>query len=220
MSTAAVTATVADFVTIGTGPEALSSDVPEVDESDALVAAARSGDRAAFGRLVDLHGRTALRTAAAALGRRDDAEDVVQEAFVVAWRRLSGFRGDATFRTWLLTIVWRRALDRRKTRDRWWRKTAGWPADEVEFPRDETGGASPERLAMDRQHRRAIALAIARLSPKLRDVLLLAASGEHTYEDIARLQGIRVGTVKWRVFEARRIVRADLDARGLNRGPQ
>ena len=74
MSTAPVTATVADFVSIGSGREARSSHVPEVDESSALVVAARTGDRAAFGRLVELHGAPALRTALAALGRREDAE--------------------------------------------------------------------------------------------------------------------------------------------------
>jgi RNA polymerase sigma-70 factor (ECF subfamily) len=212
-----VTATVADFVTIGSGPDALSSDVPGLDESSALVAAARAGDRAAFGRLVDLHEASALRTAAAALGRREDAEDVVQEAFVVAWRRLPGFRGEAAFRTWFLTIVWRRALDRRKARDRWWRKGSSSSPDDGDLARDETGRANPEQLAIDRQHRRAIAQAIARLSPKLRDALLLAASGEHTYEDIARLLGTREGTVKWRVFEARRIVRTSVAARTLDR---
>jgi RNA polymerase sigma-70 factor (ECF subfamily) len=186
-----------------------------VDESAPLVAAARTGDRAAFGRLVELHGATALRTALAALGRREDAEDVVQDAFVVAWRRLPGFRGDATFRTWLLTIVWHRALDRRKSRERWWRRNATWASDAIDVAPVTAEGASPERLVMDQQQRRAIALAIARLSPKLRDVLLLAASGEHTYDEIAHLQGIRPGTVKWRVFEARRLVRADLEARGL-----
>jgi RNA polymerase sigma-70 factor (ECF subfamily) len=187
-----------------------------VDESRPLVDAARAGDRAAYGRLVELHEATALRTAMAALGRREDAEDVVQESFVVGWRRLSGFRGQATFRTWLLAIVWRRALDRRKSRDRWWRRNASWGPCDAEVGQVSADGASPEGSAISAEHRRAIVLAIAGLSPKLRDALLLAAEGEHTYEEIARLQNVRPGTVKWRVFEARRLVRLELErTRGL-----
>ncbi len=64
---------------------------------------------------------------------------------------------------------------------------------------------------MDHEQRRAIRRAIMRLSPKLRDALLLAATGELTYDEIAGVQNVRPGTVKWRVFEARRIVRADLE---------
>jgi RNA polymerase sigma-70 factor (ECF subfamily) len=204
-----VTASVADFVTFLPGPDACWSQVPDANESAALVAAAQAGDQTAFGRLVDLNERVAIRTALAALGRREDAEDVVQDAFVVAWRRLGSFRGDASFRTWLLTIVWRRALDRRKTRDRWWRRNRSWAPEDAFVAGGH--GRSPEQSAIDGEARRAVAQAIAALPAKLRDALLLAASGELTYGDIARLQGIRPGTVKWRVFEARRRVRARLE---------
>jgi RNA polymerase sigma-70 factor (ECF subfamily) len=201
-----VTVTVADGVTIGGEPRALAG----TDHPDVLVAAARTGDLAAFDRLVELHESAALRTAMAALGRREDAEDVVQDAFVLAWRRLPGFRGDATFRTWLLTIVWRRALDRRKARSRWWRRSAAWDPEDVSLPQIDSGGLTPERQTIEHEARQAIRRAIAALPPKLRDALLLAADGEHTYEDIARMQRVRPGTIKWRVFEARRIVRARL----------
>ena len=66
--------------------------------------AARAGSHEAFGELVTLHERMVFRVALAALGNREDALDAAQDAFVVAWRRLGGFRGDAAFRTWLLTI--------------------------------------------------------------------------------------------------------------------
>ena len=95
----------------------LVGDRPEVR---ALVAAAREGDREAFGELVSLHYRAVFRTAMAALQRREDAEDVTQDAFVLAWRKVAGFRGDSSFKTWLLTIVWRQALDKRRSRMRWW----------------------------------------------------------------------------------------------------
>jgi RNA polymerase sigma-70 factor (ECF subfamily) len=62
--------------------------------------------------------------------------------------------------------------------------------------------------------RRAIAGEIRSLAPKLRDPLLLAAAGEYSYEEIAAMLKIPVGTLKWRVSEARRLVRKRLEARG------
>lgn len=191
-----------------------TSDVASADRDTpgerALVAAAAIGDREAFGELVLLHERVAVRTALAALGRQADAEDVAQDAFLLAWRKLPHFRGDATFRTWLLTIVWRQALAKRRVRQRWWQRfvPAGATADdETRFTAQLVSDApGPEQQAVDRSRARETATAIAQLSPKLRDTLLLAASGEHSYDDIGRLLGVATGTVKWRVAEARRQV--------------
>lgn len=97
----------------------LIGDTPEVR---AWVRAAQAGDRAAFDALVSTHYRAVYRTAMAALQRAEDADDATQDAFVLAWRKIAAFRGDSSFKTWLLTIVWRQALDRRRSRDRWWRR--------------------------------------------------------------------------------------------------
>ena len=84
--------------------------------SDAeLVDRARREDQAAFWDLVDRHETAVFRAAVAVLGLREDAEDVTQEAFVAAYRKLESYRGDASFRTWLLTITWHLALNRRKS---------------------------------------------------------------------------------------------------------
>ena len=68
------------------------------------------------------------------------------------------------------------------------------------------GGADPERETVSRDLARRVEIEITRLSPKLRDALLLAASGEHSYGEIAAILGIPLGTVKWRVSEARRVI--------------
>jgi RNA polymerase sigma-70 factor (ECF subfamily) len=186
-------------------------DTPEVR---ALVAAAREGDRPAFDELVSLFHRSVLRTAMAALGRQEDAEDATQDAFVLAWRKITHFRGDSSFKTWMLTIVWRQALDRRRARTRWWQRTATVRRDES--PADDgldrlaSLEADPERRAEARHRVRQVRDAIEGLSPKLRDTLLLAASGEHGYEEIASMLGIPLGTVKWRVAEARRLIQRTL----------
>jgi RNA polymerase sigma-70 factor (ECF subfamily) len=195
----------------------LVGDRPEVK---ALVAAAREGDRAAFEALVSLHYRSVFRTAMAALQRREDAEDVTQDAFVLAWRKMSGFRGDSSFKTWLLTIVWRQALDKRRSRTRWWHRTSAGRsgcgrADEPEhdaIDRLASIDADPERVTEARHRVRRVRALIDGLTPKLRDTLLLAASGEYGYDEIASMLGVPLGTVKWRVAEARRIIQGRLES--------
>jgi RNA polymerase sigma-70 factor (ECF subfamily) len=184
----------------------------------ALLDAARAGDQEAFGDLVTLHHRAVFRTALAALGAREDAEDATQETFVMAWQKLAGFRGQATFRTWLLTIVWRKALDRRRARRLWWTRTqtgsqTAIPGDALEHVASES--ADPEHAAIARDLSQRVHEEVMRLSPKLRDALLLAASGEHAYDEIAAILDAPLGTVKWRVAEARRILGLKLDASGV-----
>jgi RNA polymerase sigma-70 factor (ECF subfamily) len=207
MSTSQVTFAVAHSLTIADSDlqPAQSREAPRVQ---ALVDAARAGDREAFGELVVLHERLVFRTSLAALGHPEDAEDAAQEAFVMAWRKLPGFRGDSTFRTWLLTIVWRKALDRRRVRTLWLSRTRQRTSDDTADPLDEIAAnlASPEQDAVSRDLARRIRAEILRLSPKIKDAFLLATSGDYSYDEIGALLRIPVGTVKWRVSEARRIL--------------
>ena len=159
----------------------------------------------------------AYRAARAALGSHADAEDAAQDAFLLAYRRLDSFRGDASFKTWLLTITWHQAINRRRSLARVWRRM-------VEPKTDEEGdsmmanvaatGPNPEQAAAQDQLRRGVRRAIRALSPKLRDALLLAQAGEYTYEEIGAMLRAPLGTIKWRVSEARRVVRKNLQARG------
>ena len=177
-----------------------------------LVERARRGDHAAFGVLVDRHRTAAFRAALAALGSPEDAEEVTQEACVAAFQHLGEFRADASFKTWLLAIAWRKALTRRRSVRSLLRRFVS-PAHDTEwdFP-DRARGQ--ETALIDAELRAHLTRLIAGLSAKLRDVLLLAASGEHTYDEIAAMMGIPPGTVKWRVSESRRQLKAKLAALG------
>jgi RNA polymerase sigma-70 factor, ECF subfamily len=187
---------------------------------DELVARARQGDAAAFGELVSRHQGAVYRAARAARVPPADAEDVAQEAFLLAYRKLKSFRGEATFKTWLLTIVWNQAMNRRRASARWWRivddprsgRESG--ASEPEWERVASPSGTPEQIAAGHELRRDIAKHIAALPPKLRDALLLSQSGEYSYEEIAAMLESPIGTVKWRVFEARRQVKKQLEASG------
>ena len=86
-----------------------------------LVRLAQTGDIDAFGELVERHRRAVFRAALACVRSPAEADDVAQEAFVTAYRKLGTFRGEAQFRTWLLSITWRKAIDRRKSIARWLR---------------------------------------------------------------------------------------------------
>lgn len=181
-----------------------------------LVARACEGDDAAFGELVRRHHAAVYRAALAALGSPADAEDAAQDALLSAYRRLSGFRGASSFRTWLLTITWNAAMNIRRARRRWWMR--GTSLDDVsempsafELPAVDR---SPEQMAACEELRRDISRGICALTPKLRDALLLSQSGEYTYEEIGGMLGAPVGTIKWRVSEARRVLKDRLRARG------
>src|SRR6185503_4401066 len=96
-----------------------------------LVLRAREGDTSAFSQLVVRHEAAVYRTALAALLPPEDAQDAAQDTFLRAWSRLGRFRGDASFKTWLLTIAWNRAMTRRRRRIVWWRRAA--PLTEVQL---------------------------------------------------------------------------------------
>jgi len=183
-----------------------------------LVERARQGDTDAFGELVDRHRAGVHRAALAALGSPAEAEDAAQDAFLTAYLRLASFRGEASFRTWLLTIAWHQAINRRRKLTRWWRFS---PRPKPDTPPDhdeeiEIAGSdrSPEDMLGDVRLRQDIERAIDELPPKLRDCLLLAASGDYKYEEIAAMLKAPLGTIKWRISEARRVVKARLLARG------
>ena len=187
-----------------------------------LVRRAQTGDTDAFGELVERNRKAVFRAAVAALGSTTDADDVAQEAFVMAYRKLASFRGDAAFRTWLLAITWRKALDRRKSAGRWLRLTVTPAEPETDaiswiehMPSDRR---SQEEDLAGAQLQQTIRRLIRTLPRKLRDALLLAGSGDYNYSQISFILGVPVGTVKWRVSEARRVLKEKMAAMGHTYG--
>lgn len=182
-----------------------------------LVALARTGDRAAFGRLIEDHLPAARRVALAAVGQPMDADEAVQDASVAAWLRLHGLQDPGAFRGWFLRIVWRKAIDRRRSARAWLARFGATSPDDrpMEFS---AADPAPDAMLMSSELAAAIGQVVRALPKKLRDPFLLAASGDHRYEEIALLLGIPLGTVKWRISEARRMIRAKLER--LGHGPQ
>ena len=172
-----------------------------------LVERVRAGDEAAFGQLVARHRQAAIRTALAALGSAHEAEDTAQDAFVLAFQRLETFRGDSSFRTWLMTIVWRLALNKRRG--------FGWRLRVFMEPEDQRWtvhdrAPSPEDHVAGDQMRRDVRRLIAALPAKLRDALLLSLSDTHTIEEASVMLKIPAGTLKSRAATARHRLRRQL----------
>jgi RNA polymerase sigma-70 factor (ECF subfamily) len=190
-------------------------DARSVQEDD-LLDRARAGDTAAFGELVERYQGSVYRAALAALGSPADAEEAAQDAFVSAFRRLATFRGESTFKTWLVAIAWRKALTRRRRlsllRLRSVRQDLGDETQALELAADPREG--PHGEALGAELRCTLRALIRGLPAKLRDSLLLVASGHHSYEEAAAILGVPVGTAKWRVSEARRRLKDKLRAMG------
>ena len=201
------------------GPERFTDAQAEATAIDLdLVRRAQAGDEHAFGQLVERNRRAVYRAAYAALGSPDDADDVAQETFVTVYQKLHGFRGEASFKTWLLAIAWRKALDRRRSVTRWLRMTVthdqlGDDAPDMIQRIPSPARSQEEGLASDQLQQRIRQL-IGTLPRKLRDALLLSGSGDYSYEQIGHMLNTPVGTVKWRVSEARRILKRKLTALG------
>ena len=179
-----------------------------------LVVLARTGDRAAFGRLIEDHLPAARRLALAAVGQPMDADEVVQEASVAAWMRLDALQDPAAFRGWFMRIVWRKAIDRRRSLRAWLERFGTSAADDERAIECAAAEPSPDAQLVSRELALTIAQVVRALPRKLRDPFLLAASGDHRYEDIAIMLGTPIGTVKWRISEARRLIRIKLDRMG------
>jgi len=125
-----------------------------------------------------------------------DAEDVVQESYLRAWRAFSGFRGEAS-RPWLLTIV-------RNTSFTWLRDNRVW-ADHAEY-REElsvSGGATPEAQSLGHERARAVERCVQELPADFREALVLREMEELSYQEIAEITGAPRGTVMSRLSRAR-----------------
>ena len=187
--------------------------IQRVTDSE-LVERARAGETSAFGELVARHGQAVYRTALAALGSPADAEEVAQESFVRAHRQLAGFRGEASFRTWVSAIAWNCAASRRRSLVR---RLRLFVHAEAGFAEPAVSAPSAEAVLLFAERGQLLTKLIRGLPSRLRDPLLMAAIEEHTYAEVALILGVPEGTVKWRISEARRLLKRKLEALGYSR---
>jgi RNA polymerase sigma-70 factor (ECF subfamily) len=162
------------------------------------VRAVLAGDANAFAVLVDRHHARCLRVATHLLGDGDDAEDVVQEAFVRAYRHLGSYRERDKFGAWLLRIVVNQCRTRATREARYTRFDDDASALEHAQRLHETHESTHD--ASDR--RAELAHALAQLGPAQREAVVLRFAEELSYDEIAALTGVGVSALKMRVQRA------------------
>src|SRR5439155_6164872 len=173
----------------------------DATEAAAVLARARQGDSDAFRALVERHSRSVFRLAYRMTGNEHDAEDVVQESFLRAYRQLGRFESRANFGTWLYHIVSNCSIDfiraRRARGDRG--RGAGLEEPLIEPAADQP---DPERLAGSTQIQERVAAALAGLSPMERAAFTLRHYEGRSIAEIERIIGLKTSAAKHGVFRA------------------
>lgn len=189
-----------------------SPDLPS-DEAT-IVRAVLGGDRDAFRVLVDREAPAVIRACHRVLGDLGEAEDIAQEAFVIAYRSLRSWRADGPFGAWLSRIAIRLAI-RRATR----RRTVSWvhPTTEIGGAMDDPiarlrsdGSADPEGLALRGERQQAVRLAVSDLDEPYREVVALRFFAERSLDEIATLTGRPLSTVKTHLYRGLLRLRGNL----------
>ena len=180
----------------------------------ALIERARAGDGRAFEDLARGHERALYRHAARIVGPGPDAEDVVQDALLSAWKSIRSFEG-TSFRAWLFRIVTNRALDRVRSKKRR-AELPLEPSEGEEVQWAEPADPSPELadLASRREALAVVEEALREVPEEQRAALLLRDVEGFAYEEIAIMTNAEIGTVKSRIYRARVAVRNTLVRRG------
>ena len=171
-----------------------------------LVKAAQAGDAKAFRALVERYQRRVVQLALAMTKDADEAMDIAQETFVRVHRYLPSFKGDSSFFTWTYRIAMNLCLDAQRRKGRLERVDVEQGDEaEIEAAMDPPSAAlaGPQRQALNAELRDRIEEALASLSDNHRAILLLREVEGLSYEDLAKVLGIRKGTVMSRLFHAR-----------------
>ena len=173
---------------------------------------ARAGDADAFRVLVERHSRSVFRLAYRLTGNEQDAEDVVQEAFLKAYRRLDQFESRANFGSWLYRIAANCALDVLRARVRRDERPLFAPGagDAEPLPALPAGDPGPDRMAQASELRGRITAAMSRLSPLERAAFVLRHFEERSTREIGAALGLETSAVKQSVFRAVRKMRSAL----------
>ena len=185
-----------------------SLDEQQLSEAQ-LIRSALTGDRSAFTQLVLRNQDRLFASMMQVTGSPEEAEEVVQDAFIRAFVKLDTFQQNSQFFTWLYRIAFNSALTRRR------RKKARVSLDQV---REDNGlevsdsGESVDEPMLRQERIRMVRHAMTQLTNEHRDILMLREMEEQSYENIAEILEISIGTVRSRLSRARRQLKLALEA--------
>jgi RNA polymerase sigma-70 factor, ECF subfamily len=181
-----------------------------------LVEATLSGSRDAFGELVERYQDRLFNTLVRVLGSRDDASEVLQEAFMQAYTKLGSFRGSAKFYTWIYRVALNMACSHRR------RNTRRRDEQSVEQIREVSGiepvdkSLQPEQTLVRSEQAQMVQAALLEISDEHREILVLREMEDCSYETIAEILDLPVGTVRSRLFRARQQLKERLEGMFIN----
>lgn len=172
------------------------------DPDEALVAAACSGDRAAFAELLERHYDRIHALAWQLTGTRADADDIAQDVCCTLVEKIGSFRAEAKFGTWLCGITYNACRDLKRRRRSLWSMSERLTV---------LAGLAPKQDGRDLHDVMWLKSAISWLKPALRDTVVLVAGQQLTHAEAAEILGVAEATVSWRMHEVRRILSTGSD---------
>ena len=176
------------------------------DDDAALVARLRAGEEDAYREFVEIYQDRILTVAGRVAGSASDAEDLAQETFIKAFGAIDRFEGQSALFTWLYRIAVNTARDHLAHR----RRRPAVPLDERIVDPVSTAD-SPDEALQRQDDRRRVRRALDQLPEPFRTTLVLREMEGHTYDEIARILEVSIGTVESRIFRARGKLRAILE---------
>lgn len=178
-------------------------------EASALVERAKAGDPDAFEELVRRYRPRIFALALHLTGRRSDAEDITQDAFLRAYSKIGEFEGRSEFFTWLYRIALHRALNVKRDRGR--RKTVDLEDPRIELAIKIDAAGDPRRSIELHEVYSHLLAAFDRLTPILRTTVVLTVLQGLSYKEAAVVLESNEGTIAWRVHEARRQMKSTME---------
>lgn len=172
-------------------------------DDDRLIAECLNGRSAAFGELVRRYQDRLYNTVHRLVDNAEDAQDVVQDAFLNAYQSLGSFKGDAQFFTWLYRIAVNTAISLKRKQRVVYSISAGRAEEGGTEPVDTSDYSRPEHALEKAEQERRVQEALNRLSAEHRTALVLKDIEGHKYEHIAEMLGVPIGTVRSRLHRAR-----------------
>ncbi len=171
-----------------------------------IIREVQGGDINAFEAIVKEYEKTVYNLALRMCGDPEDARDISQEAFLKAYHALPHFRGESKFSVWLFRIVSNTCLDFLRERKRRAEVSLTMPDEDGESEELQIGdeSLSPERLYERKLTREALRRGLLDLPEDQREILLLREIRGFSYEEIGKVLSLEIGTVKSRIFRARR----------------
>ncbi len=177
--------------------------MPVQHSDQQLIARCREGDLEAFGQIYARYERSVYRYAYHMLGDPDEADDMMQDTFVKAYRTLPGFRSECSLQTWLLKVTGNLCRDRLKTRARRG-ELALFSDNRIDMPDLSERGTDPAKLLERKDLHATLYRVLAALPQAHRELIALRDIEGLSYQQIAAVLGCSVASVKLRLFRARR----------------